>query len=265
MDKDLPNYDKIESIKNISVPNLDFKVEKNINIHEENIRSITKCEKYIFSIYEIFYNIFRELIDFESEMHSLLNIINSTEIDDILIEKFNKNIDFFLTNINSYLMTPIVINNIEYVYPIKKVDKEKKFYSQSIDLFYVLDGPQFFNKHLGEVSNLSLFSINEQNFFIRGEYEYSFNKIKLSSKIEKNNFIKFIEEYISNIKKLRGWIYNDLMFTNSLFKSLKNIINDIDIRSNYIDDDNNKPWEIFKNDIEKNIKNYLEKLNNIKY
>ena len=60
MDKDLPNYDKIKSIKNISVPNLDFKVEKNINIHEENIRSITKCEKYIFSIYEIFYNIFRE-------------------------------------------------------------------------------------------------------------------------------------------------------------------------------------------------------------
>ena len=264
MDNNIPNYDKIKSIKNISVPKLDYEEDNKDNINEENINSIKKCEKYIIAIYEVYNNIFNSLIEFENDMYQLLNELNTNEIDDILIEKFNKNIDYFINNCKSHLSNPIIVNNIEYIYPIKKVDKEKKIYNQSIDLFYVLDGPQYFNKHLGEVSNISINSINNQNIIERGEYEFIFNKILENNKIDKNYFFKFIEDYINNIKKLRGWIYNDLLFTNSLFKSLTNIINDIDVRTNYIDDKHNNLWKNFKKNVEESIKNYLNNLDKFK-
>ena len=217
-----------------SIPNLDYKSDSLVNIDEENKKSITKSEGYVMSAFNIMSGIMDSIVEFENDVRSLYNDLNLRQVDRNFLERYNKCVLFFYNNILGSLNSPIIIGADDTIYPVKPVNESEEIYKHELQVGYVLPGPQFINKPLGEITNVSVTKVNDHVILLRGKYKYTFVIIDTEEEISTDSFRDHIVKYMDDLKELRGWTSNDLDFIKKSYTLLANIVSDIEVRTREI-------------------------------
>lgn len=234
----LSDYSVIEEGKKFinppCIPNLDYKSEALVDIDMENKKSVTKSERYIMSAFNIMSSIMDSIVEIENDFRSLFNDLNLRSVDRNFIERYNKCLQYFYNNLAGALNSPIILGADDTIYAVKPVNEADEIYEHEIQVGYVLPGPNFINKPLGVITNVSISKVNSHITLLRGKYRYTFVIIDPEDEISTDSFRDHIMKYMDYFKELRGWTGNDLDFIKKSYTLLANIVSDIEVRTREI-------------------------------
>jgi hypothetical protein len=211
------------------------------NTDNLNIERITYLNIYINKITDLFNEMYCLINKIINDFYDISNTLNFCDVNEEIIENYNKCLNYMFNVINNILETTILTPTAS-VHIIKKPNDEKRIYCYNIELRCIYPNSILSTKYLGEISNISINIINNNIIFQRRNKQFLFILLDETyndiNNINISTFRNHLDTYISSLNEIGGLIHNDieiLSYTKKTFiNTVKNLIEEHkNIHNNY--------------------------------
>jgi len=206
---------------------LTFNTVDPCEIDNENLKAISAMDDYLRNLFHLFVTLYKSTKSMIVDLYELLNQLNFKTVDEQFIEEYNKALLFMYENTKSVLSSSITLINGTSFQLINIPNDETKTYTHKIMLILIEQNSNYITHFLGNITNMTITTVNDQIIFQRGSKKYTFVTFDNTVEMTNSDFRTHLDGYIILLKEIMGSYYNDIIFVKTAYKTFLRIVKDL--------------------------------------